>query len=306
MSSVQHSDQVKLLYQAISLICQTLFYGIYVALIPFSSYFFLCKKKNMTKSIKIMFSIIIFMFLLSTVFWVVLIVNLIATLNDFYTSSLDQPSEWPRLLPSFNVLLLVHYVFTGSVVVWHAWMLCKDGNKAIMTIPMYFLVCTSIFSTSIIAYRVWQHRQSIRETLSRERDRSTKIEKVLSLLVESGLICCLFDIMVLIASVIRLPFGSLGDFHTPVHVQVAYIYPTIVLVLVSQQRSLKEGAFSTTGNLTGVVSTQLGPMDFISNPGLVTPTIFHSHDLNTGNGATLGSTCGIYNDRMKGKATDCE
>ncbi|KAL5485981.1 hypothetical protein ACEPAI_7025 [Sanghuangporus weigelae] len=296
-----------------------------------------------------MFSITISMFLLSTVFWAVSVANLIVTLNGSYASSPDQSSEWPRLFPTFNALLLVNYVFTDSVVVWHAWVLCKDGNKAILTIPMFFLICTSnhvctrnywhqsfngclrrnlnhiidisqmtnlvlslltnIFATSIIAYRAWQHRQSIRETLSRERDTSTKVEKILALLVESGLIYCVSGIMVLLASVLRLPFGILGDFYTPVHVQVAGIYPTVVLVLVSQQRSLKEGAFSTAGNLTGVVSAQLGSMDFTSNPGLVISTIFHDddgRDLNTGNGAALKSTSGIYNDRMKRKATDCK
>ncbi|KAL5504111.1 hypothetical protein ACEPAH_8184 [Sanghuangporus vaninii] len=253
---------------------------------------------------------------------------------------------WPRLFPTFNALILINYALTDSVVVWRAWVLCKDGSKAILTIPMFFLICTSmsmfatidvrvtmavsgrnlnqidisqmtnmvlsllanVFATSISAYRAWQHRQSIRETLSEERDTSTKVEKILSLLVESGLMYCVSGIMVLIASVIRLPFGTLGDFYTPVHVQVAGIYPTVVLVLVSQQRSLKEGAFSTAGNLTGVVSAQLRSMDLTSNPGLVTSTIFHdnSPDLNTGNGAALESTSGIYNDRMKGKETDRE
>ncbi|KAL5485978.1 hypothetical protein ACEPAI_7022 [Sanghuangporus weigelae] len=348
MSSVQRSDHLEVLYTAISLICQTLFYGIYASLIPFSSYFLL-KKKTMTKANKIMFGITIFMFLLSTAFWTASVANFIATLNIFYVSSSEQSSVWFMLFPLFNALLLVNiqYVLTDSVVVWRAWILCKDGSKAILTIPMFFLVCTSmsilatigirvtmavsgrnlnhiidisqmtnlvlslltnIFATSIIAYRAWQHRQSIRETLSRERDTSTKVEKILTLLVESGLIYCVSGFMVLIASVIRLPKGTLGDVYTPVHVQVAGIYPTVVLALVSQQRSLKEGAFSTAGNLTGVVSAQLGPMDFTSNPGLVPSTIFHDDgpNINIADGVVPESTSGIFNDYTKGKGTDFE
>ncbi|KAL5526600.1 hypothetical protein ACEPAF_8324 [Sanghuangporus sanghuang] len=346
MSSVQHSDHLEVLYTAISLICQTLFYGIYAALIPFSTHF-LVKKKTMTKANKIMFGMTIFMFLLSTAFWTASVANLIATLNIFYASSPEQSSEWFMLFPLFNALLLVNYVLTDSVVVWRASVLCKDGSKVILTIPIFFLVCTSmsvfatigirvtmsisgrnlnhiidisqmtnlvlslltnIFATSIIAYRAWQHRQSIRETLSSERDTSTKVEKILTLLVESGLIYCVSGFMVLIASVIRLPKGTLGDVYTPVHVQVAGIYPTVVLALVNQQRSLKEGAFSTAGNLTGVVSAQLGPMDFTSNPGLVTSTIFHDDgpNIDTAHGVTPESTSDIFNDYTKGKGADCE
>ncbi|KAL5526598.1 hypothetical protein ACEPAF_8322 [Sanghuangporus sanghuang] len=174
MSSVQHSDQVKLLYKTISLICQTLFYGIYAALIPFSSYFLL-RKKTMTKANKIMFGMTIFMFLLSTVFWTASVANLIATLNIFYASSPEQSSEWFMLFPLFNALLLVNYVLTDSVVVWRASVLCKDGMSVLAFIGirvtmavsgrnlnqidisqmtnLVLSLLTNVFATSIIAYR---------------------------------------------------------------------------------------------------------------------------------------------------------
>ncbi|EJD06700.1 uncharacterized protein FOMMEDRAFT_63622, partial [Fomitiporia mediterranea MF3/22] len=274
---------LEVLYTTISLICQTLFYGVYAALIPLSTHFLL-KKKTLSRANKFMFATTIFMFLLSTAFWATSVANLIATVNVFYASSLDHSSIAFMLYSLFNALVLVNYIVTDSVVVWRAWVLCKNSGTSIFVIPFLFLACTSvsvvatiglrvtmdvrpvdlnraidisqianlvlslitnISATSIIGFRAWQHRQSIRTMISRERETSTKVERILTLLVESGLIYCISGVIVLIASVIRLPYHTLGDVYTPVHVQVAGIYPTIVLILVSQQRSLKEGAFST-------------------------------------------------------------
>ncbi|KAK0243188.1 hypothetical protein EDD85DRAFT_319644 [Armillaria nabsnona] len=50
---------------------------------------------------------------------------------------------------------------------------------------------------------------------------------------------------VLIATLIRLPYGTLGDVYTPVNIQFAGIYPTIVLLLVSRQGALNETVIFT-------------------------------------------------------------
>ena len=52
------------------------------------------------------------------------------------------------------------------------------------------------------------------------------------------------------------------------------IYPTVVLILVSQKRSLKEGAFSTVGNPTADVVTRIETMNFGSNPAIGRSGIF--------------------------------
>lgn len=44
----------------------------------------------------------------------------------------------------------------------------------------------------------------------------------------------------LAATLIRLPFGTLGDIYTPVNVQIAGIYPTIVLLIVGLQMTIQD------------------------------------------------------------------
>ncbi|EJD06596.1 uncharacterized protein FOMMEDRAFT_76403 [Fomitiporia mediterranea MF3/22] len=313
--STDQSEHRRVLLHTSSLVCQTLFYGIsvYAALMPLSTHFLL-KKTTMSRANKFMFAMTIFMFLLSSAFWASSVAHLVATLNVAFAAP-DHASVAFILFPLFNAILLINYVLTDTVVVWRAWVLCKGGSRRILWIPFLFLMCTSLSvlvtisirvaidagytglnkvidisqianlvlslltnmsATSIIAFRAWQHRQSIRDVLSRERTTSTKVERILTLLVDSGLIYCISGILVLIASMVHLPVGTLGDIYTPVHVQVAGIYPTVVLILVSQQRSLKEGAFSTAGNATGVVSAQIEAMDFRTNPALTVSMIFHN------------------------------
>ncbi|KAL5525816.1 hypothetical protein ACEPAG_7153 [Sanghuangporus baumii] len=309
----QRQHLLILLFKTISLICQTLFYGVYAALIPFSTHFLL-KRKTMSKANKLMFSITIFMFLLSTTYWVSSVGNEISTLVVIFSSSPDRLTVWSSLFTLFNSLLLINYVLTDGVVVWRAWVLCKDGSKKILMVPLFWLFCTflsvlatiairvtmlvigdkldsiidvtqmvnlvlslltNICATSIIGFRAWQHRQEVREVVSEKRDTNSRVERILVLLVESGLIYCISGLLVLLASFVRLPHGTLGDIYTPVHVQIAGIYPTVVLALVSQKRSLKEGAFSTAGVTSAVAVTQLESMNFGINPTIETSTIFH-------------------------------
>lgn len=69
------------------------------------------------------------------------------------------------------------------------------------------------------------------------------------------------QIVALTATLIRLPFGTLGDIYTPVNVQIAVsaalttssyeivaqgIYPTIVLLIVAKYQTLNETLLFTT------------------------------------------------------------
>jgi len=65
-------------------------------------------------------------------------------------------------------------------------------------------------------------------------------------------------------SLIRLPYGTLGDLYTPLNVQIAGAYPTIVLLLVSSQRSLTDA--------TQFSDVPSRPIEFDHNPALSPPT----------------------------------
>ncbi|PSR77963.1 hypothetical protein PHLCEN_2v7621 [Hermanssonia centrifuga] len=65
----------------------------------------------------------------------------------------------------------------------------------------------------------------------------------MALIIESGIIYCISGAFALFATFIRLPYGTLGDIYTPINVQIAGIYPTIVLVLVGLERSMNDTTF---------------------------------------------------------------
>lgn len=97
---------------------------------------------------------------------------------------------------------------------------------------------TNILSTSIVGLKAWKHRQWIKHDLKLAHTKTSRSEKVLVLLIESGLFYCISGVSsiqsglftlaltkrqatVLICSVVRLPVGTLGDIYTPVNVQIA-------------------------------------------------------------------------------------
>ncbi|KAJ6521899.1 hypothetical protein DFH09DRAFT_211631 [Mycena vulgaris] len=104
---------------------------------------------------------------------------------------------------------------------------------------------SNISATSVVGITAWQHRQKIHAAFA-DNKKSTKADQILTLLVESGTLYCLSGLTVLVSSLIRLPHGTLGDIYTPCNVQIAGAYPSVVLLLVSMQRSLTETTFLNT------------------------------------------------------------
>ncbi|KAK0461718.1 uncharacterized protein EV420DRAFT_1526815 [Desarmillaria tabescens] len=290
------TDGLDILYYTIRLTCQTLVYGMYTILMPICSYVML-KRGLRRKSHILLFCMLVFMFSLSTAYWILSLyhdVHLITT-SFVHGIPLDDIASTYSVQQGMlmNALVLLNYVLTDGVVVWRAWVLCQDGYSKSLILPMVFLcltllsvmvtiglriaitvisvsqhiviahrglaraidyycqvtnlvlsLLTNIFSTSIVGIKAWHHRHWVTSELQMRRRNITVAERVLTLLVESGIIYCLSGITVLIATVIRLPFGTLGDVYTPVNVQFAGIYPTIVL-LVSHQGELNETAMFT-------------------------------------------------------------
>ncbi|KAI3595882.1 hypothetical protein WG66_008851 [Moniliophthora roreri] len=280
-----------LTYHIVGLVCQTLFYGVYATLIPISTYFML-KKGLKTKIRKLLFITILFMFMVSTAYWVLKIVDLLSTirtLNGKSSGGIDAHTGSAEEV--FAALALLNYVLTDGVVLWRAWVLCGMESRLLLLIPLFFLVCCSLMATIAIriilevipmvesperhkltraidvcqisnlvfsliinlsttltiAMKAWRFRRWIAQDLRAVRNKKrTGGERVLTLLIESGLFYCISGATVLVSSLIRLPFGTLGDIYTPVNIQIAGIYPIVVLLLVSQGKSLDQTIFNTT------------------------------------------------------------
>ncbi|KIY68047.1 hypothetical protein CYLTODRAFT_421993 [Cylindrobasidium torrendii FP15055 ss-10] len=125
---------------------------------------------------------------------------------------------------------------------------------------------TNVVSTTLIAVKAWQIRQSNKRVAGKHS--KTKSERILVLLVESGFIYCLFWLSQLILFFdFELDdsrvFGydilsTLGD-------QLSGLYPTIIIILVNKHRSLsydtRASAFVDSGH-NGSSSTELPTIQF--------------------------------------------
>ncbi|KAF7361634.1 hypothetical protein MVEN_00506700 [Mycena venus] len=94
-----------------------------------------------------------------------------------------------------------------------------------------FSLISNLSATAVVGATAWRHRRSIRAAFA-DNKKNTKADQILSLVVESGAGYCVSGLTVLIASLVRLPHGTLGDIYTLINVQIAGAYPSVVLLLI--------------------------------------------------------------------------
>ncbi|KAK0190541.1 hypothetical protein F5146DRAFT_1044688 [Armillaria mellea] len=309
MTDIAH-DGLSVLYHTITLGCQTLVYGMYAIIMPVC--YAMLRRGLRRKSRIFLFAMLVFMFSLSTAYW---ILTLYGDVNLIATSFLDRVSH-DVPMPLMNAIVLINYVLTDGVVVWRAWVICRDEYSKSLIFPLVFLcltflsvsltigmrvaitilddtqhiviahrgidrgldclqvanlvlsLLTNTLSTSIIGIKAWRHRRWITSELPLKRKNITTTERIFALLVESGIIYSLSGLVTLIATLIKLPDGTLGDFYTPVNVQFAGIYPAIVLLLINRQGELNESVvFTSQGrNNAPVDVSNLDTIEFGNNP----------------------------------------
>ncbi|KAI0056961.1 hypothetical protein BV25DRAFT_1920599 [Artomyces pyxidatus] len=109
----------------------------------------------------------------------------------------------------------------------------KEGRRALILAGP--TIATNVCATSLIAYKAWKYRVSVKAHLN-EDNAATKVEKILALLVESGVVYCVMWIFYILAAfrVFPDPGDSILD---GIMVQVSGIYPTIIIILVCLQKS---------------------------------------------------------------------
>ncbi|KAI9433156.1 hypothetical protein H4582DRAFT_2131786 [Lactarius indigo] len=311
--NVFHQRGITLLYRTFNLMIQSVLYGIYASLVPVSTYIMM-KKGLRLLSQKILFGVILFMFSLSTAYLAVSIADLITLIKTWYLSmglseSTGTNSPTEALLILFNALTPINYALTDGVVVWRAWIICRDEYRKLLRVPIVMLVLTmltvaatigirvfintdpirdknrlatiinvfqeitlisslltNILGTSVISLKAWRYRRWIVTDLQRVVNLRTKTERVLALLVESGVFyifsgvrmvtsllkkganSSLIQSMLVASSFIRLP-GShimLGNVYSQAAVHMAGMYPVIVVVLVSREASMDKTVFNQT------------------------------------------------------------
>ncbi|KAJ6527639.1 hypothetical protein B0H19DRAFT_860878, partial [Mycena capillaripes] len=122
--------------------------------------------------------------------------------------------------------------------------LLERGVDILQIATIAMSVLSNFTATGVVGATAWCHYRAIRSAFSKGKASSLRTNRILLLVVESGVLYCISTVLVLVASLIRLPQGTLGDLYTPVNVQIAGAYPCVVLLLVSTKKSLSESSFT--------------------------------------------------------------
>ncbi|KAI9456049.1 hypothetical protein BJY52DRAFT_608911 [Lactarius psammicola] len=290
--NVFHQRGITLLFHTFYLLIQSVLYGVYATLIPISTYIMIQKGLH-SLSQKILFGVIVFMFSLSTAYLAVSIADLIVLIKTWYlvvdlSGSTGTRRPTGELMVLFNALAVINYALTDGVLVWRAWIICRDESRKLLTTLIGMLVLTmvgvaatisvrifmtfdtnrrltttinvfqettlisslvtNILGTGVISLKAWRYRRWIVTDLQRIVDKKTKAERVLALLVESGVFYIFSGAMLVASSLIRLP-GShfvLGSLYSQAAVHLAGMYPVIVVILVKREASMDKTLLSPT------------------------------------------------------------
>ncbi|KAJ4467025.1 hypothetical protein J3R30DRAFT_3580141 [Lentinula aciculospora] len=117
---------------------------------------------------------------------------------------------------------------------------------------------TNLIATGTVSFKAWRLRK-----MFYPGPHQPKTGKILVLIVESGVLYSISLITVLVATLIPLTKGTLGDLYTPVNLQLAGIYPLIVLIMVNKNRTLDKAVIAFSDNRTdhamGSFTTFLNP-----------------------------------------------
>ncbi|KAH9015148.1 hypothetical protein EDB83DRAFT_2224576, partial [Lactarius deliciosus] len=107
---------------------------------------------------------------------------------------------------------------------------------------------TNILSTGVVSLKAWRYRRWIVEDLQRVVNKRTKAERVLALLVESGVFYTFSGAMLVASSLIHTPGSNfvLGTLYLQAAVHLAGIYPVIIVIVVNQEASMDKTLFNST------------------------------------------------------------
>ncbi|KAL1748770.1 hypothetical protein HDZ31DRAFT_5510, partial [Schizophyllum fasciatum] len=179
------------------------------------------------------------------------------------------------VFPRFN------FVMSDAIIAWRAWVLwpdsrlvkgtlilCMVGSAAGVTIDCVWsaqdvmgehvvelrallvtmpLLLTNVVSTTLVGVKVWYYRHEIKDAVGPWR-KTSRVEKVLVLLLESGCVYCMIWIVRLtidlVAGTRHIVHGYRiigGTYHS-----IAAIYPTLIVIVVAMQRSAAQSLALST------------------------------------------------------------
>lgn len=130
----------------------------------------------------------------------------------------------------------------------------RDNGRLADTIDVFqeitFMssLITNILGTGIISLKAWRYRRWIVADLEHVVNKRTKSERVLAVLVESGVFYILSGAVMVASSLIRLPRSHviLESLYSQAAIHLAGIYPLIVVVLVNREATMDKTLFNST------------------------------------------------------------
>ncbi|KAF5376319.1 hypothetical protein D9615_008462 [Tricholomella constricta] len=194
-----------------------------------------------------------------------------------------------------NVTMRLMPILNDSVVIWRAWVLYPD-KQWIMLVPCAFLfgttgatiahfvldvrfyqfsmlnttpgnlfkafltlsLGTNVTATSLIFYKLWGHLRFLR-SMGIKQNFTSPAQKILIVLVESGLAYCALQLSIIVIQFVQLPtlpFSFTSSVFINFLMLMSAMYPSIVILLVNLQGSTTESFISISSTEVGKQSVQ--------------------------------------------------
>ncbi|KAI0260148.1 hypothetical protein BC834DRAFT_832258 [Gloeopeniophorella convolvens] len=152
-SSARHHGRW-LLFHSIDIICQTLVYGIYVLVFPVSTYT-MVRKGVRAPARKLLLATTTGMFVLSTLFWGLSVTSFLQYVIGWFVEDSTMAGALPGYILLVNSLVLINYLISDAVVVWRAWLLCREESKGLLMMSMLFLACSALAFLAVLGNRIF-------------------------------------------------------------------------------------------------------------------------------------------------------
>ncbi|KAF9257624.1 hypothetical protein L218DRAFT_1005980 [Marasmius fiardii PR-910] len=263
----------------VNLLSGAVFYGVYAVLFC-AGIAVLCRREGNVKArIGLLLSIATMFTLTSFCFWGNAAITF-AGIQEVLVNNVEQPYQL-KVLAFSNKFQVLSSVVEAMVPLERVWALFA-GNRKVVLIPLLFLIgsavcslaflgcfaqhdwpalypetcnsivisayalsmATNVSATILIGYKFWSYRQTVGDYLQEFNiaRRQARAEKILILLLESGIIYSVLWIIQLV-EILQPPQPTFSrkiaqQFFTAMSIQFVGIYPTLLIVLVYLQRSM--------------------------------------------------------------------
>ncbi|KAJ7494279.1 hypothetical protein B0H11DRAFT_930795 [Mycena galericulata] len=260
-------------------------YGIFVTVALISMYILIKRGLRNSPARQALLGIVMTMLLGATVHLGLHIPFFILQFPTLTADHVDPTPVLKKLDVVQTTLRRLIYFLSDVVVVWRAWAIWSDNRIVKITLAVcllatfitslilyvfnvntiennyqyptltqnflgtFCLLVTNATSTSLIGYKLWYYRRNLKRYLNRG-NQMTKVETVLTLLLESGGVYCAFWVLLMVGD-----FGYFKNFGFEwFQPSVSGIYPTVVILVVSHRDNLQEDVFKSP-------TLQLGTLD---------------------------------------------